>query len=88
MSVPGRDVHAQLGFPTPYIISPRWWTDVLASLPWQAMASFDLSDLADGLYRIFLLPRGEADGGTRAIVVADMAIVRAVQWSGIPPRGG
>ena len=81
MDCPPRAVHAQLGFPRPYIISPRWWTDVLATLPWQAMAAFDLSDLAAGLYRIFLLPRAEADGGTRAIVVADMSLIRRVQLS-------
>ena len=79
LRVPGRGVHEQLGFPQPYVISPRWWTDVLATLPWQAMASFDLSDLADGLYRIFLLPRAEADGGTRAIAVADPNVVSWVR---------
>ena len=41
----------------------------------------DLSDLAAGLYRIFLLPRPEADGGTRAIVVADLPLIRMVQLS-------
>lgn len=79
MRVPTRDVHRLLGFPQPYIISPRWWTDVLATLTWKAMASFDLGDLAAGLYRIFLLPRSEADGGVRAIVVADRAAVREIQ---------
>lgn len=81
MAVPPRSIHASLGFPTPYIISPRWWTDVLSTLPWQAMANFDLGDLAAGLYRIFLLPRAEADGGTRAIVVADLGLVRREQHS-------
>ena len=75
LSVPSRQVHEELGFPQPYIISPRWWTDVLATLPWRAMANFDLADLAAGLYRIFLLPRCEADGGVRAIVVADKQLV-------------
>ena len=79
--VPTRDVHRLLGFPQPYIISPRWWTDVLATLTWKAMASFDLGDLAAGLYRIFLLPRSEADGGVRAIVVADKAAVTSVKMS-------
>ena len=43
------------------------------------MACFDLADLAAGLYRIFLLPRSEADGGVRAIVVADVALIERVK---------
>ena len=27
LRVPGRDVHRELGFPRPYVISPAFWTD-------------------------------------------------------------
>ena len=79
LDVPPRSVHRELGFPAPYVISPTWWTDVLATLHWRAMAAFDLADLAAGVYRIFLLPRSESDGGVRAIVVRALFLQSAAR---------
>ena len=61
-AVPPRELHRQLGWPAPKIVSNDLFIEVRYSLPPSLIQHFDFDDLRDGLFRVFVipLPDGEA----------------------------
>ena len=89
IQIPSRDIHGRLGFPKPHVTGPLWWSDVLLTLTPKGAMSFHLGDLADGAYRIFVIPFRQ--GGARCVVTTEPSMIRALrddQLTGLLNRGG
>lgn len=74
--VPNRQVHADLGFPEPTLISNEIFLEIRYAMAPSVLRWLDFEDIRDGILRIFAFP--DFEGEVRIVTVVDEAAASVV----------
>jgi len=73
---PSRQIHADLAFPEPRLVSNEIFCDIRYAMAPSVLQCFDFDDIHDGTLRIFAFP--DFEGDVRALTVVDESAAAAV----------
>ncbi|CAJ1397497.1 unnamed protein product [Effrenium voratum] len=86
LQAPRRELHAELGFPEPALISNEVFAELRYGLAPSVVQRLDFEDIREGTLRLFAIPGFEGD--VRLVMVVDEQAAAAVAQSLVHAEGG